>query len=147
MKTHSVHFDTIYRYSCYQFWRLVRTLTFHLEVKSGIFRAAKLGNVMGNEKEVMDDDREMESKENCINHEKDGRITCRGDLTPYFEAWDHSINKIHLSKVCIYERNDIFYLCYHRNLFLLLFIIYFNCYFLRIYSSGYRKHNRTQTLT
>ncbi|OAD55024.1 Ribonuclease H2 subunit A [Eufriesea mexicana] len=54
---------------------------------------------MEKENKVMDDDEEMKLKENCINHEKDIEITCREDLTPYFKAWDHSINKIHLSEV------------------------------------------------
>lgn len=46
--------------------------------------------------------KEMILDENCINHSKDIKITCRDDLTPYFKAWDHSNNKVHLSKVNMY---------------------------------------------
>ncbi|XP_076300367.1 ribonuclease H2 subunit A [Lasioglossum baleicum] len=44
--------------------------------------------------------------ENTTNSEENGSdsmdnslITNRGDLTSYFEGWDHSINKVHLSEV------------------------------------------------
>lgn len=42
---------------------------------------------------------EIKLKVNCNNMEEDTQITCREDLIPYFEAWDHSVNKVHLSKV------------------------------------------------
>lgn len=46
--------------------------------------------------------KEMLLDENCINHSKDIKITCKDDLTPYFKAWNHSNNKVHLSKVNMY---------------------------------------------
>ena len=42
---------------------------------------------------------ESESETSCDNLEEDARITCRGELTPYFEAWDNAVNKVHLSEV------------------------------------------------
>ncbi|CAK9818190.1 Ribonuclease H2 subunit A [Anthophora plagiata] len=54
---------------------------------------------MENGKSTMDNVKEVKFDENCTNHEEDMEITCRGNLTSYFEAWDHSICKIHLSKV------------------------------------------------
>ncbi|KAG7212073.1 hypothetical protein KM043_012427 [Ampulex compressa] len=37
--------------------------------------------------------------QNHVNRDENARITCRSDLTPYFEAWDHSLNRIHVSEV------------------------------------------------
>ncbi|KZC14589.1 PREDICTED: ribonuclease H2 subunit A [Dufourea novaeangliae] len=55
---------------------------------------------MENEKNNTDGVKEMKSKENGENDAtEDTRITCRGDLTPYFQAWDHSINKVYLSEI------------------------------------------------
>ncbi|XP_078041576.1 ribonuclease H2 subunit A [Augochlora pura] len=42
---------------------------------------------------------EMKSEENGADSLNNNQITNRGDLTPYFKAWDHRINKVHLSKV------------------------------------------------
>lgn len=47
----------------------------------------------------MENEKETKSDENCTSPKEDVFITCRGDLTSYFEDWDHSINKVHLSKV------------------------------------------------
>nr|XP_034195104.1 ribonuclease H2 subunit A isoform X1 [Osmia lignaria] len=48
---------------------------------------------------IMDNEKETKSEENCSSPEEDVFITCRGDLTSYFEDWDHSINKVYLSKI------------------------------------------------
>ncbi|XP_076235788.1 ribonuclease H2 subunit A [Calliopsis andreniformis] len=61
---------------------------------------------MENEANIVHDVQEIKLGDNCVNLKEDVRITCREDLTSYFEAWDHSINKVHLSKVpqiCIDE--------------------------------------------
>ncbi|CAL7942437.1 unnamed protein product [Xylocopa violacea] len=53
-------------------------------------------NVMEDEKKAMG---EVKSEDNRVNYSGAGEITCRENLTPYFEAWDHSVNKVYLSKV------------------------------------------------
>lgn len=50
-------------------------------------------------KKDMDGVQETKSENNSIYSEEETRITCRKDLTPYFEAWDHTINKLHFSEV------------------------------------------------
>ncbi|XP_033364863.1 ribonuclease H2 subunit A isoform X1 [Bombus vosnesenskii] len=54
---------------------------------------------MENEKEMIDEVEETKLEENCVNSEKDSKITCKENLTPYFKAWDHSVNRVHLSDV------------------------------------------------
>nr|XP_033327367.1 ribonuclease H2 subunit A [Megalopta genalis] len=42
---------------------------------------------------------ETKSEENGADSLNNSQITHRGNLTPYLKAWDHSINKVYLSKV------------------------------------------------
>ncbi|XP_017883456.1 ribonuclease H2 subunit A [Ceratina calcarata] len=48
----------------------------------------------------MDEVNETESAKTTVNYDGEvARINCKDDLTPYFEAWDHSVDKVYLSEV------------------------------------------------
>lgn len=75
-------------------------------------------NVMENEKEMIDEIEETKLEENYVNSEKDSKITCKENLTPYFKAWDHSINRVHLSDVCIYKKEQYVLFTLRASIFL-----------------------------
>lgn len=54
---------------------------------------------MANEKDTSIDVKETNSEENCASQKEDVSITCKEDLTWYYENWDHSVNKVYASKV------------------------------------------------
>lgn len=80
--------------------------------------------------------KEMILDENCINHSKDIKITCRDDLTPYFKAWDHSNNKVHLSKVnmYIYIYVNIYTYIYKKEEYILFIPMKFSVFLFFLFS-------------
>lgn len=49
--------------------------------------------------EIEDKDMSDVEEENSMDSRGNDEITCKEDLTPYFKACDHSVNKVHLTEV------------------------------------------------
>lgn len=62
-------------------------------------------NVTTNKGKTMDEIKETIPEENCVKiYETDINITSKEDLASFFKNWDHDVNKVYTSDVCIYEK-------------------------------------------
>lgn len=62
-------------------------------------------NIARNEKETMDEIKETSLEENWVkNFETNVNITSKEDLALFFKSWNHDVNKVYMSDVCIYNK-------------------------------------------
>ena len=53
----------------------------------------------------MDEIKETSLEENWVKiHETNVNITSKEDLASFFKSWDHDVNKVYTSDVCIYKK-------------------------------------------